>query len=199
MDLWNFKTIPISSAQQTKSKFCLPRGRKNDVWSFIWGTQNYSSRKFYALAFQSMQVPSSFTWLWKSKCTHESNFLAGYSLLIGSTAGICSDGAISILIQAIVVLCATLVQRKTFCIFSLTALLRPPAGSLYTYIGQMILIYMQSFLLAGRIVHMVFSRRFSQLLPGNFGSYGMTKSLTMAMLAEDFAFLVSKSKFTFSS
>ena len=130
---------------------------------------------------------------------HESNFLAGYSLLIGSTAGICSDGAISILIQAIVVLCATLVQRKTFCIFSLTALLRPPAGSLYTYIGQMILIYMQSFLLAGRIVHMVFSRRFSQLLPGNFGSYGMTKSLTMAMLAEDFAFLVSKSKFTFSS
>ena len=42
---------------------------QTDRWIFMWGSHEYSSQKFYALIFRNMQVPPSFTWLWKSKCT----------------------------------------------------------------------------------------------------------------------------------
>jgi hypothetical protein len=41
-----------------------------DQWSFIWGSQQYSSRKFYSRVFAAQNVHQSFSWVWKSKCTH---------------------------------------------------------------------------------------------------------------------------------
>ena len=135
MDLWNFKTIPISSAQQTKSKFCLPRGRKNDVWSFIWGTQNYSSRKFYALAFQSMQVPSSFTWLWKSKCTPRIKFF-GWLILVDrlNTRGMLKQRNFHLDQGYNCVMCNRGVEEDLNHPFFTVLLLRS-AGNLCTFIG----------------------------------------------------------------
>lgn len=39
-----------------------------DIWSPFWGN-NYSSKRFYNLAFNSLEVHPIFTWLWQSKCT----------------------------------------------------------------------------------------------------------------------------------
>ena len=47
---------------------------QTDTWVFIWGSHEYSSQKFYALVFRSMQVHPIFTLLWKSKCTPRINF-----------------------------------------------------------------------------------------------------------------------------
>ena len=52
-----------------------------DRWTFMWGSHVYSSQKFYALAFRNLQVPRSFTWLWKSKCTPHIKFF-GWLLLV---------------------------------------------------------------------------------------------------------------------
>ena len=52
-----------------------------DQWSFIWGSQQYSSRKFYAYAFASQRVLTSFSWVWKSKCTPRLKFFAWLSLI----------------------------------------------------------------------------------------------------------------------
>jgi len=52
-----------------------------DRWTFTWGSYVYSSQKFYALAFRNLQVPCSFTWLWKSKCTPHIKFF-GWLLLV---------------------------------------------------------------------------------------------------------------------
>jgi hypothetical protein len=48
---------------------------QTDTWVFIWGSHEYSSQKFYTLAFRNMQVPLIFSWLWKSKCTPRMKFL----------------------------------------------------------------------------------------------------------------------------
>jgi hypothetical protein len=40
-----------------------------DVWSYIWGTNNYASKKYYSLYFKSIEVPKPFQWIWKSKVT----------------------------------------------------------------------------------------------------------------------------------
>ncbi|KAJ1283790.1 hypothetical protein BS78_03G153800 [Paspalum vaginatum] len=41
---------------------------QDDVWQYCWGSQIYSSRKFYALPFKSVTPPDTFHWIWKSKC-----------------------------------------------------------------------------------------------------------------------------------
>ena len=40
-----------------------------DSWTFIWGNANYSSKKVYDMAFTTLQVPRTFSILWKSQCT----------------------------------------------------------------------------------------------------------------------------------
>jgi hypothetical protein len=44
-----------------------------DVWTYIWGTTKYASSKFYALNFHSIEAPSAFRWIWKSKVTKNQN------------------------------------------------------------------------------------------------------------------------------
>ena len=39
-----------------------------DKWTFMWGNDKYS-RKLYAMAFSSLPVPVTFSWVWKSQCT----------------------------------------------------------------------------------------------------------------------------------
>jgi hypothetical protein len=45
-----------------------------DVWSFHWGNNRYSSRKFYQLAFQHLEAHPVFSWLWRSGCTPRVKF-----------------------------------------------------------------------------------------------------------------------------
>jgi hypothetical protein len=40
----------------------------SDSWMLIWGSQKYSSRKYYQLVFQHLQVHQIFKAAWKSKC-----------------------------------------------------------------------------------------------------------------------------------
>ena len=40
-----------------------------DSWTFIWGNANYSSKKVYDMALTTLQVPRTFSILWKSQCT----------------------------------------------------------------------------------------------------------------------------------
>lgn len=37
------------------------------VWTYIWGSDGYSSQKFYKLSFWSLQPPIPLSWIWKSK------------------------------------------------------------------------------------------------------------------------------------
>ena len=48
----------------------------NDGWVFRWGNDRYSSQKVYKLAFEGLQVPRTFQWLWKRKCTPRIKFFA---------------------------------------------------------------------------------------------------------------------------
>jgi hypothetical protein len=51
-----------------------------DVWHFIWGTQSYSSHRFYQHHFSSLQPQRSVVWIWKSKCLPKIKFF-GWLLL----------------------------------------------------------------------------------------------------------------------
>jgi hypothetical protein len=46
-----------------------------DVCTYIWGTTKYASSKFYALNFHSIEAPSAFRWIWKSKVTKKNQNL----------------------------------------------------------------------------------------------------------------------------
>ncbi|CAO1939556.1 unnamed protein product [Urochloa humidicola] len=48
----------------------------NDSWTFIWGSNEYSANRLYKFAFAGVQVPRTFTWIWKSKCTPRLKFFA---------------------------------------------------------------------------------------------------------------------------
>ena len=41
----------------------------NDHWAFLWGNDRYSSQKLYKLAFATMDVPRTFSLIWKCQCT----------------------------------------------------------------------------------------------------------------------------------
>lgn len=41
---------------------------RGDVWSFIWNSDVYTSKRFYKLNFSALQPPRSLVWLWKTKC-----------------------------------------------------------------------------------------------------------------------------------
>lgn len=47
-----------------------------DQWQFIWGNGLYTSRKLYGLAFNHLNAPPIFRWLWKSKCIPRLKFFA---------------------------------------------------------------------------------------------------------------------------
>jgi hypothetical protein len=47
-----------------------------DIWSFFWGTQKYSPKKFYTLAFRHLDVSLVFEWIWKSKYSPRLKFFA---------------------------------------------------------------------------------------------------------------------------
>jgi hypothetical protein len=45
-----------------------------DCWSFIWGQQHYSSRRFYQYHFASIVPLRTVTWIWKAKCVPKIKF-----------------------------------------------------------------------------------------------------------------------------
>jgi len=47
-----------------------------DSWTFLWGNDRYSSRKFYAMVFNNVTTPPTFAMIWKSKCTPRLKFFA---------------------------------------------------------------------------------------------------------------------------
>jgi hypothetical protein len=38
-----------------------------DKWTYIWGSEKYSSSRFYSLSFASTVAPTPFKWIWKSR------------------------------------------------------------------------------------------------------------------------------------
>ena len=46
------------------------------VGCFVGGNDSYSSQKVYKLAFEGLQVPRTFQWLWNSKCVPRIKFFA---------------------------------------------------------------------------------------------------------------------------
>ena len=53
----------------------------NDVWTFLWGNNQYTSSRFYKLAFKYLQVPKTFKRVWNSKCTPRLKFFAWLVLM----------------------------------------------------------------------------------------------------------------------
>jgi hypothetical protein len=47
-----------------------------DSWVYIWGNTKYTSTRLYKIAFQHLQPPITFSWIWKSKCTPRLKFFA---------------------------------------------------------------------------------------------------------------------------
>ena len=45
-----------------------------DEWTFIWGNQTYTSRRYYRYVYENLQVPRIFKILWSSKCTQRIKF-----------------------------------------------------------------------------------------------------------------------------
>ena len=43
---------------------------REDSWSYIWGRNDFSSRRAYKQLADSRQVHPTFRWLWKSSCQH---------------------------------------------------------------------------------------------------------------------------------
>jgi hypothetical protein len=41
----------------------------NDVLVYIWGSTKHTSRKFYTLNVKSIEAPTPFKWIWKTKLT----------------------------------------------------------------------------------------------------------------------------------
>ena len=46
----------------------------NDQWSYLWGSENYSTSKYYKFCFSEIDPHESFSWLWKSKVTPKIKF-----------------------------------------------------------------------------------------------------------------------------
>ena len=42
---------------------------EKDIWTFMWGNQTYSSRRYYKMVFHNLHSSLIFAKLWKSKCT----------------------------------------------------------------------------------------------------------------------------------
>ena len=49
---------------------------QKDTWSLIWGSPIYTSRRYYKMVFQYLQVSPIFRKLWSSKCTQRIKFFA---------------------------------------------------------------------------------------------------------------------------
>jgi len=42
-----------------------------DSWCFIWGSNIYTSSKFYNFPYRNAQLPAPFIWIWDSKCSNK--------------------------------------------------------------------------------------------------------------------------------
>jgi hypothetical protein len=40
--------------------------KEKDKWHYIWGTDRYSSKKFYNLPYKNIKPPPPFQWIWNS-------------------------------------------------------------------------------------------------------------------------------------
>jgi len=49
---------------------------QKDTWSLIWGSPIYTSRRYYKMVHQYLQVSPIFRKLWSSKCTQRIKFFA---------------------------------------------------------------------------------------------------------------------------
>jgi hypothetical protein len=45
-----------------------------DVWTYIWGSSTFSSRKAYKQLIEHRHIHQSFFWLWKSSCQNKRKF-----------------------------------------------------------------------------------------------------------------------------
>jgi hypothetical protein len=46
-------------------------GQEKDIWSYIWGSNRYSSSKFYHFPYKNVEPPPPFVWIWDSKCSNK--------------------------------------------------------------------------------------------------------------------------------
>ena len=48
--------------------------REDDEWSYIWGSNKYSSQKAYKFMIGHQPTPPHFGWIWKSSCQSKHKF-----------------------------------------------------------------------------------------------------------------------------
>jgi hypothetical protein len=52
-----------------------------DKWTYIWGSAQYSSKKFYIYPYKNVQPPPPFLWIWSSKCCNKLRIFAWLLLM----------------------------------------------------------------------------------------------------------------------
>jgi hypothetical protein len=50
--------------QQKHLKISQAHKKMNGQWSYMWGSNKYSSRQFYSIPFKALQPPAPFGWIW---------------------------------------------------------------------------------------------------------------------------------------
>jgi hypothetical protein len=71
----------LSLSEDAFEQFCelhiiiqsLPANGGKDIWSYIWGNGEYSSRKAYKHLIGSQAVHPTFGWIWTSTCQTKQN------------------------------------------------------------------------------------------------------------------------------
>jgi hypothetical protein len=62
-----------------------------DWWQYIWGNNQFSSKKAYLHLTGHAQVPQVFEWLWKSSCQNKHKVFSSYYSKIASALETYSD------------------------------------------------------------------------------------------------------------
>ena len=63
----------LRSAQEETAEILLDT-HATDQWSYLWGSDHYSSSRFYNFCFREIVPHESFNWIWKCKCTPKIKF-----------------------------------------------------------------------------------------------------------------------------
>jgi hypothetical protein len=84
-----------------------------DKWAMIWGLA-YSSSKFYKTVFQSVDAHPIFNWVWKSRCTNRVKLFAWLVLVDRLNTRSMLKRRHHLVKMRSPVLCAPLVQKRTY-------------------------------------------------------------------------------------
>jgi len=114
----------------------------NDHWAFLWGNDRYSSQKLYKLAFATMDVPRTFSLIWKCQCTPQIRVFAWLVLVDRLNTRVMLRRRNFTFKEGTTVFSVILVLMRMWIICFLLALLLRDAGGNYMCTG----IYLWTFM-----------------------------------------------------